>query len=179
MAKKQAMGWTTSTLTEIDLAKTKEEGFLAASAEVIFPSTEVIPHPHPGFRVMFLAFLFCVFLFLPMNFFMGYFLFTACSYISSRQIQSCIFPASSLYVKLSWASIHTGAYGSIYLVCTIMYPRKKFTILAAPSCLFNQNPNILHLRWLNRFRIGGRSGSTLKTTNLLKSKNMNWVLLIL
>jgi hypothetical protein len=56
------------------------------------------------------------------------------------------------------------AYGSIYLFCAAMYPRIKFTILAAPSCLFDQNLNILHLRWLNRFRIGGRSGSTLKTT---------------
>jgi hypothetical protein len=57
-AKKQTMGWTASTLTETDLAKAKEEGFLASSAKVIFPSTKVIPHPQPGFRVMFLAFLF-------------------------------------------------------------------------------------------------------------------------
>jgi hypothetical protein len=56
------------------------------------------------------------------------------------------------------------AYGSIYLFCAAMYPRKKFTILAAPLCLFDQNLNILHLRWLNRFRIGCKSGSTLKTT---------------
>jgi hypothetical protein len=44
---------------ETDLEKAKEEGFLAASSEVIFPSTEVIPHPQPGFWVMFLAFLLC------------------------------------------------------------------------------------------------------------------------
>jgi hypothetical protein len=56
-AKKQAVGWTASTLTEADLAKAKEEGFLTASVEVIFPSSEVIPHPQPRFRVMFLAFL--------------------------------------------------------------------------------------------------------------------------
>jgi hypothetical protein len=35
----------------------KKEGFLAESAEIIFPSTEVIPAPPPGFRVMFLALL--------------------------------------------------------------------------------------------------------------------------
>jgi hypothetical protein len=40
-----------------DLAKMKKEGFLAESTEVIFPNTEVIPAPHPGFWVMFLAFL--------------------------------------------------------------------------------------------------------------------------
>jgi hypothetical protein len=39
---KQAIGWTASKISEADPAKAKEEGFLAASAESIFPSTEVI-----------------------------------------------------------------------------------------------------------------------------------------
>jgi hypothetical protein len=56
-ANKQPVGWTTSALMEADLEKVKKEGFLAESAEVIFPSTEVIPAPPPQFRVMFLAFL--------------------------------------------------------------------------------------------------------------------------
>jgi hypothetical protein len=34
---------------------------LAESTEIVFPSTEVIPAPQPGFRVMFLAFLHCGF----------------------------------------------------------------------------------------------------------------------
>jgi hypothetical protein len=55
--KKQAMGWTASTLTDVDLAKVRKEGVLADSAEVVFPSTEIIPHQQPGFRVMLLAFL--------------------------------------------------------------------------------------------------------------------------
>jgi hypothetical protein len=55
--KKQVVGWTASSFSEVDLAKMKKEGFLAEYAEVIFPSTEVIPAPQPGFRVMFLAFL--------------------------------------------------------------------------------------------------------------------------
>jgi hypothetical protein len=42
---------------ETDLKKMKKKGFLAESAEVIFPSTEVIPAQPPVFRVMFLAFL--------------------------------------------------------------------------------------------------------------------------
>jgi hypothetical protein len=57
MAKKQAVGWTASSFTEVDLKKMKKEGFLAESAKVIFPSTKVIPAPQPGFRVMILAFL--------------------------------------------------------------------------------------------------------------------------
>jgi hypothetical protein len=50
-------GWTASSFSEVDLAKLKKEGFLVQSAEVISPSTEVIPAPQPGFRVMFVAFL--------------------------------------------------------------------------------------------------------------------------
>jgi hypothetical protein len=56
-AKKQAVGWTATALVEADLKKVKKEGFLAESVDVIFPSTEVIPAPPPGFWVMFLAFL--------------------------------------------------------------------------------------------------------------------------
>jgi hypothetical protein len=55
--RKQAMGWTASTLTDVDPAKARREGFLAESAEVVFPSTEVIHAPQRGFRVMFLAYL--------------------------------------------------------------------------------------------------------------------------
>jgi hypothetical protein len=56
-AKKQVVGWTASIADEADLKKARKEGFLAQYAEVIFPSTEVIPALPPGFRVMFLAFL--------------------------------------------------------------------------------------------------------------------------
>jgi hypothetical protein len=60
-AKKKVVGWTASSITEVDLTKMKKEGFLVKSAEVIFPGTEVIPALQPGFRVMFLAFLLCGF----------------------------------------------------------------------------------------------------------------------
>jgi hypothetical protein len=43
--KKQAMGWTASSITDVDLAKAKKEGFLVESTEVVFPSTKVIPAP--------------------------------------------------------------------------------------------------------------------------------------
>jgi hypothetical protein len=41
----------------MDLKKAKREGFLPASVEIVFRSTEAIPSPPAGFRVMFLAFL--------------------------------------------------------------------------------------------------------------------------
>jgi hypothetical protein len=36
--KKQALGWIASTITDADLTKDKEEGFLAASAELSSPA---------------------------------------------------------------------------------------------------------------------------------------------
>jgi hypothetical protein len=89
--KKQAMGWTA--FTEVILKKVKKQGFLAESAEVIFPSTEVIPTPSLGFRVMFLAFLLRGFSVLAHEFLCGYCLFMPCNYISSCQIPYCMLPA--------------------------------------------------------------------------------------
>jgi hypothetical protein len=55
--KKQALGWIPSSFDGMDLKKAKREGFLPASMEVIFRSTEAIPSPPAEFWVMFLAFL--------------------------------------------------------------------------------------------------------------------------
>jgi hypothetical protein len=55
--KKQALGWIPSSFEDANLKKAKREVFLSVSVENIFPSTEAIPSPPAGFRVMFLAFL--------------------------------------------------------------------------------------------------------------------------
>jgi hypothetical protein len=55
--RKQAIGWTGSLFAKEDLAKMEEEGFLAESVDVRFPSTKIIPAQPKGYRVMFLAFL--------------------------------------------------------------------------------------------------------------------------
>jgi hypothetical protein len=54
--KKHAAGYTASKISDLDL---KKDRFLTQSAEIIFPSDEVIPCPPEGFRVIFLAFLLC------------------------------------------------------------------------------------------------------------------------
>jgi hypothetical protein len=54
-----AVSWTASTITDADLAKVKEEGFLAASAEITFSGIEVVPHPQSGYQIMFLIFFLC------------------------------------------------------------------------------------------------------------------------
>jgi hypothetical protein len=49
--------WVPSKFEQSDLTKAKENGFLAGGDQVIFPSTDRIPKPPSGYRVMFLAFL--------------------------------------------------------------------------------------------------------------------------
>jgi hypothetical protein len=49
--------WVPSAFEQSDLTKAQENGFLAGGDQVIFPSTERIPKPPSGYRVMFLAFL--------------------------------------------------------------------------------------------------------------------------
>jgi hypothetical protein len=61
MAKKNSgnpsTSWVPSEFKKSDLIKAQREGFLVGGEQVIFPSTERIPKPLSGYRVMFLAFL--------------------------------------------------------------------------------------------------------------------------
>jgi hypothetical protein len=110
--KKHAPNWVPSSFDEADLKKAKKEGFLPASAVVIFPGDEVVPTPLAGYLVMFLAFLLCG-LSLPAHEFLRGLLFVyGVQLISSRQIFFFISPASSLFVKLFWALTHTGFFGN-------------------------------------------------------------------
>jgi hypothetical protein len=49
--------WVPSEFGQIDLTKAQKEGLIAEGDQVVFPSTERIPKPPSGYRVMFLAFL--------------------------------------------------------------------------------------------------------------------------
>jgi hypothetical protein len=51
--------WVPSEFKQTDLTKAQADGLIADGDQVIFPSTERIPKPPSGFRVMFLAFLLC------------------------------------------------------------------------------------------------------------------------
>jgi hypothetical protein len=55
--KKQALGWIPFAFDDADLKKAKREEFMSESMEIVFPSTEAVPAPPVGIRVMFLAFL--------------------------------------------------------------------------------------------------------------------------
>jgi hypothetical protein len=49
--------WVPSKFKQTDLTKAQKEGLIAEGDQVVFPSTERIPKPPSGYRVMFLAFL--------------------------------------------------------------------------------------------------------------------------
>jgi hypothetical protein len=61
MAKKKSTNastsWVPSEFEQSDLTKAQENGFLSGGDQVILPSTERVPKPPSGYRVMFLAFL--------------------------------------------------------------------------------------------------------------------------
>jgi hypothetical protein len=61
MAKKKsgnaATSWVPSEFEESNLLKAQSDGLLIGGEQVVFPSTERIPKPPSGYRVMFLAFL--------------------------------------------------------------------------------------------------------------------------
>jgi hypothetical protein len=57
MAKNAATSWVRSNITQDEVEKATAEGLITAQDSIKFPSTERIPKPPSGYRVMFLAFL--------------------------------------------------------------------------------------------------------------------------
>jgi hypothetical protein len=51
--------WVPSEFSQTDLTKAQKDGLITEGDQVIFPSTERIPKPPNGYRVMFLTFLLC------------------------------------------------------------------------------------------------------------------------
>jgi hypothetical protein len=49
--------WVPSEFEQANLAKAQKEGFLVGGDQAVFPSSERIPKPPSGYRVMFLSFL--------------------------------------------------------------------------------------------------------------------------
>jgi hypothetical protein len=108
MAKKKSTNtltsWVPSEFKQSDLTKAQRDGFLVGGDQVVFPSTERIPKPPSGYRVMFLAFLLHGLSLHATNFSAGFSLCTACSFISSRQILSCISLVLLCFASLSWGN---------------------------------------------------------------------------
>jgi hypothetical protein len=54
-----ATSWVTSAITKKEVEKARTDGLISAQDSIKFPSTERIPEPPSGYRVMFLDFLLC------------------------------------------------------------------------------------------------------------------------
>jgi hypothetical protein len=54
-----ATSWVRSAIVQKEVEKARMDGLISNSDSIKFPSTERIPQPPNGYRVMFLAFLFC------------------------------------------------------------------------------------------------------------------------
>jgi hypothetical protein len=52
-----ATSWVSSAIAKKEVEKARMDGLISSSDSVKFPSTERIPQPPSGYRVMFLAFL--------------------------------------------------------------------------------------------------------------------------
>jgi hypothetical protein len=53
-----ATSWAPSAIAQKEVEKAKTDGLISGNDSIKFPSTERIPQPPSGYRVMFLAFLF-------------------------------------------------------------------------------------------------------------------------
>jgi hypothetical protein len=53
-----ATNWVRSAIAQKEVEKARMDGLISSSDSIKFPSTERIPQPPSGYRVMFLAFLF-------------------------------------------------------------------------------------------------------------------------
>jgi hypothetical protein len=58
-ATNSATSWVPSALVQKELEKARTDDLISSSDSIKFPSTERIPQPPSGYRVMFLSFLFC------------------------------------------------------------------------------------------------------------------------
>jgi hypothetical protein len=94
-ATNSATSWVPSAFKQKDLNKAKADGLVSNNDSIIFSSIERIPKPLSGYRVMFLAFLLCgLSLFPPTSSFVGFFMFTVCSFTSSHLTLSSTLPVS-------------------------------------------------------------------------------------
>jgi hypothetical protein len=96
--------WVPFVFKQKDLEKAQANGLISADDQVTCPSTERIPKPPSGFRVMFLIFSCAVYLSLSMSSFMGFFSSMVCSFISSHQTRFSILPVLSPSVNHFWGS---------------------------------------------------------------------------
>jgi hypothetical protein len=158
-----ATNWVPSVFTQKELNKARTEGLISNDDEVIFPSTERIPKPKDGFRVMFLAFLLHG-LSLPAHEFLCGLLFVYGVQLhqltpnSSLRI-ACFITLCELFLGID---PHFLLWRSLFWLCPSVSLAKKPELVELVS-LFVLNRNIWSFQCLPQYKVGGPNGSTSRT----------------
>jgi hypothetical protein len=163
--------WVPSVFTQKDLNKAQADGLISDEDQVIFPSTEHIPKPRDGFRVMFFAFLLRG-LSLPAHEFLHGLLFVYG--VELHQLT----PNSILHIAC-FITLCSHFWG---LIPTFFFGDPSFG--SAPVSHYQQNLNWVELvflsmlnhstwnfPWLPLYKVGGLSGFTSKTERFLPLTN--------
>jgi hypothetical protein len=157
----------------VDLKKVKKEGFLSASAKIIFPSDEVIPASPSGFRVMFLAFLLRGFS-LPVHEFLRGLLFVYGVQLYQLMPNSLLHIACFITLCEAFLGIdpHWILWKYLFRLCPSgsegEIPELGGAIVSVRSEL-----QYLDFKMTQSVQVGDRSGSTSRTKNLLNPTNMS------
>jgi hypothetical protein len=120
MSKKKSFNastsWVPSEFEQSDLTKAQKDGFLVRGDQVIFPSTERIPKPPSGYRVMFLAFLLLGLSLLAHEFLHGLLFVYGMQLhqLTPNSILHIAYFNLLLFVSLSWGSNPIGSSGSFF-----------------------------------------------------------------
>jgi hypothetical protein len=159
--------WVPSEFEQTDLTKAQENGFLTGGDQVIFPSTERIPKPPSGYRVMFLAFL-----------------LRGLSFPAHEFLRGLLFVYGMQLHQLTPNSIlHIACFVSLcesFLGIKPHWTLWKFLFRLRPSVSLSKKPElggaiisstprhiIWSLTWLPRCKVGGRSGFISKIRKIL------------
>jgi hypothetical protein len=166
-----ATSWVPSVFTQKDLNKTRADGLVSDEDQVIFPSTERIPKPRDGFRVMFFAFLLRG-LSLPAHEFLRGLLFVYGVQLHQLTPNSILHIACFITLCESFLGIdpHFLLWRSLFRLCPSVSLSKNLTWVE-PVFLSVLNRSTWNFPWLPRYKVGGLSGFISKTERFLPPTN--------
>jgi hypothetical protein len=172
MTKSPAISWVRSTITERDVEKVTADGYLSEEDSIQFPSTERIPNPLDGYRVMFLAFLLRG-LSLPAHEFLRGLLFFYGVQLHQLTPNSILHIACFVTLCESFLGIepHFLLWRSIFCLRPSVTLSKNLS-WAGPSYPCAQRRSILNFLWLLLSKARERSGSMSRTVRPILQTNM-------
>jgi hypothetical protein len=167
-----ATSWVPSVFTQKDLNKARADGLVSDEDQVIFPSTERIPKPRDGFRVMFFAFLVRG-LSLPAHEFLRGLLFVYGVQLHQLTPNSILHIACLITLCESFLGIDPHFFfGDPSFGSALVSHYRKNLSWVEPVFLSVLNRSTWNFPWLPRYKAGGLSGFISKTERFLPPTNM-------